>query len=75
MGAKGFGFHANTIATCLPLGNEWLSRIRTLTAPTLKAKPFNDPNRVWELKHDGYGALLINDGERTASRLERAMTF
>ena len=33
-------------------------------APTKKAKPFNDPEWVWELKHDGYRALLIKDGER-----------
>jgi bifunctional non-homologous end joining protein LigD len=33
-------------------------------APTPKAKPFNDPAWIWELKHDGYGALLIKDGER-----------
>jgi hypothetical protein len=37
---------------------------RDLTAPTLKAKPFNDPAWVWELKHDGYRALLIKAGER-----------
>lgn len=37
---------------------------RDLTAPTNKAKPFNDPAWVWELKHDGYRALLIKDGER-----------
>src|SRR3954464_5089479 len=35
-----------------------------LTAPTLRAKPFNDPDWIWELKHDGYRALLIKDGER-----------
>jgi bifunctional non-homologous end joining protein LigD len=39
---------------------------RDLTAPTNKAKPFNDPDWVWELKHDGYRALLIKDGERTS---------
>ena len=37
---------------------------RDLTAPTSKAKPFNDPGWVWELKHDGYRALLIREGER-----------
>jgi hypothetical protein len=26
---------------------------RDLAAPTNKAKPFNDPAWVWELKHDG----------------------
>ena len=25
-----------------------------LTAPTTKAKPFNDPAWIWELKHNGY---------------------
>src|SRR3954466_2005664 len=39
---------------------------RDLTAPTNKANPFNDPDWVWELKHDGYRALLIKDGERTS---------
>jgi ATP-dependent DNA ligase len=34
---------------------------RDLTAPTNKAKPFNDPAWIWELKHDGYRALLIKD--------------
>jgi hypothetical protein len=37
---------------------------RDLTAPTSKAKPFNHPDWVWELKHDGYRALLIKDGVR-----------
>src|SRR3954466_6799885 len=37
---------------------------RDLTAPTNKAKPFNDPAWIWELKHDGYRALLIKDRER-----------
>jgi hypothetical protein len=37
---------------------------RDLTAPTNKAKPFNHPDWIWELKHDGYRALLIKDGER-----------
>jgi ATP-dependent DNA ligase len=37
---------------------------RDLTAPTSRAKPFNDPDWIWELKHDGYRALLIKDGER-----------
>jgi len=35
-----------------------------LAAPTLKAKPFNDPAWIWELKHDGYRALLIKNGEQ-----------
>jgi len=35
-----------------------------LAAPTNRAKPFNDPDWVWELKHDGYRALLIKEGER-----------
>jgi bifunctional non-homologous end joining protein LigD len=39
---------------------------RDLTAPTLRAKPFNDAKWIWELKHDGYRALLIKDGERTS---------
>jgi bifunctional non-homologous end joining protein LigD len=39
---------------------------RDLTAPTPKAKPFNDPAWIWELKHDGYRALLIRDGERVS---------
>ena len=34
-----------------------------LTAPTSRAKPFNDLGWVWELKHYGYRALLIKDGE------------
>jgi ATP-dependent DNA ligase len=38
---------------------------RDLTAATNRAKPFNDPAWVWELKHDGYRALLIKDGART----------
>jgi bifunctional non-homologous end joining protein LigD len=38
---------------------------RDLTAPTTKAKPFNDPAWIWELKHNGYRApLLIKDGNR-----------
>jgi bifunctional non-homologous end joining protein LigD len=37
---------------------------RDLTAPTSKAKPFNDPAWKWKLKHDGYRALLIKAGER-----------
>src|SRR3954467_14920267 len=44
---------------------------RDLTAPTLKAKPFNDPDWIWELKHDGYRALLIKDGERTSMLTRR----
>lgn len=39
---------------------------RDLAAPTTKAKPFNDPAWVWELKHDGYRALLIKEGARTS---------
>ena len=34
-----------------------------LASPTNKAKPFNDQEWIWELKHDGYRALLIRDGE------------
>ena len=37
---------------------------RDLATPTTKAKPFNDPAWIWELKHDGYRALLLKDGER-----------
>jgi bifunctional non-homologous end joining protein LigD len=37
---------------------------RDLTAPTSKAKPFDAAGWIWELKHDGYRALLIKDGER-----------
>src|SRR5688572_5241080 len=37
---------------------------RDLTAPTPTLKPFNDPAWIWELKHDGYRALLIKAGER-----------
>jgi|GEM_PF-1924182 hypothetical protein len=39
---------------------------RDLTAPTLKAKPFNDPDWIW-----GYRALLIKDGERTSMLTRR----
>jgi bifunctional non-homologous end joining protein LigD len=44
---------------------------RDLTAPTTKAKPFNDPAWIWELKHDGYRALLIRDGERISLQTRR----
>jgi len=44
---------------------------RDLTAPTLKGKPFNDPGWIWELKHDGYRALLIQDGEFSAMLTRR----
>jgi len=37
-----------------------------LTASTVRSKPFNDPDWIWELKHDGYRALLIKDGARTS---------
>ena len=37
---------------------------RDLAAPTIRATPFNDPGWIWELKHDGYRALLIKDGDR-----------
>src|SRR5688572_30106768 len=37
-----------------------------LTAPTNRAKPFNDPGWIWELKHDGYRALLIKEGEHVS---------
>src|SRR6185436_8401630 len=43
---------------------------RDLAAPSIKAKPFNDPGWIWELKHDGYRALLIKEGEH-ASMLTR----
>lgn len=33
-----------------------------LAAPTSRAKAFTDPGWVWELKHDGYRALLVKDG-------------
>ena len=39
---------------------------RDLISPTSGAKPFNDAKWIWELKHDGYRALLIKDGERTS---------
>src|SRR5689334_18923034 len=39
---------------------------RDLTAPTLTANPVNDPNRVWELEHDGVQALLPESGERSS---------
>jgi ATP-dependent DNA ligase len=42
---------------------------RDLTAPTTKAKPFNDPGWIWELKHDGYRALLIKDDERISLQI------
>jgi bifunctional non-homologous end joining protein LigD len=35
---------------------------KDLAAPTSKAKAFNDPAWVWELKHDGYRALLLKAG-------------
>lgn len=44
---------------------------RDLTAPTSRAKPFNDPGWVWELKHDGDRALLIKDGERLSLQTRR----
>jgi ATP-dependent DNA ligase len=37
---------------------------RDLTAPTSKAKAFNAAGWIWELKHDGYRALLVKDGDR-----------
>src|SRR5918999_4031551 len=37
---------------------------RDLTAPTSKAKAFDAAGWIWELKHDGYRALLIKEGER-----------
>src|SRR5688500_13513381 len=37
---------------------------RDLTDPTPKAKPFDATGWIWELKHDGYRALLIKEGER-----------
>jgi ATP-dependent DNA ligase len=44
---------------------------RDLTAPTIRAKPFNDPAWIWELKHDGYRALLIKDSGRTSMLTRR----
>ena len=44
---------------------------RDLTAPVSRAKPFNDPAWVWELKHDGYRALLIKEGERLSLQTRR----
>jgi ATP-dependent DNA ligase len=44
---------------------------RDLTAPTPRAKPFNDPGWIWELKHDGYRALLIKDGERLSMQTRK----
>ncbi len=35
---------------------------KDLAAPTSKARAFNDPQWVWELKHDGYRALLLKEG-------------
>ena len=35
---------------------------KDLAAPTSKARAFNDPHWVWELKHDGYRALLLKEG-------------
>ncbi|HEX4893316.1 MAG TPA: hypothetical protein VFV47_08505, partial [Hyphomicrobiaceae bacterium] len=39
---------------------------KDLAAPTNKAKAFNDPGWVWELKHDGYRALLIKEAGRVS---------
>jgi ATP-dependent DNA ligase len=44
---------------------------RDLTAPINKKKPFNHPDWIWELKHDGYRALLIKEGERTSMLTRR----
>ena len=37
---------------------------RDLAAPLNKAKAFDHPDWVWELKHDGYRAMLIREGDR-----------
>src|SRR4051812_6280644 len=34
-----------------------------LALPTKRAKPFNNPNWVYQLKHDGYRALTIKSGD------------
>jgi ATP-dependent DNA ligase len=47
---------------------------RDLAAPTNRARAFNDPAWVWELKHDGYRALLIKDGPRTSLLTRRQRT-
>ena len=39
---------------------------RDIAIPANRAKAFNHPDWVWELKHDGYRALLTNDGSRTS---------
>lgn len=39
---------------------------RDLAIPTKKAKPFNDPAWVFELKHDGYRLLLSKRGEEVS---------
>ena len=44
--------------------SKFLISHRDLTAPTPRARPFNDPAWIWELKHDGYRALIIKEGER-----------
>src|SRR3954468_1269975 len=36
---------------------------RDIALPTKRAKPFNHPDWVFELKHDGYRALAMRDGE------------
>jgi bifunctional non-homologous end joining protein LigD len=36
---------------------------RDLALPTKRAKPFNHPGWIYELKHDGYRVLAISDGE------------
>lgn len=37
-----------------------------LMVPSKRAKPFDDPAWVYELKHDGFRALAIRDGDRTS---------
>src|SRR5947208_3233370 len=43
---------------------------RDLAQPTKRAKPFDHPDWVFELKHDGYRVLAIKQGD-TAKLLPR----
>jgi bifunctional non-homologous end joining protein LigD len=36
---------------------------RDLALPTIRAKPFNHPDWIFELKHDGYRVLATHDSE------------
>jgi bifunctional non-homologous end joining protein LigD len=38
---------------------------RDLAQPTKRAKPFNHPDWIFELKHDGYRVLATKDGKDT----------